>query len=163
VSQNQLSSPKKLNPKEAIYTQSRLAGLSQIASASAAGCNNPQRDGYNMEQKPHVQAAIAAALTELAEEVGFTRKEAHEMLMSAFQNAATAAEQIQAVKEMIALHGLAAPKKLEVKHNHDHSGTISLERMETGDLMKLANLDQSLTLEGEFKEVKDDRKSLPKV
>ena len=81
------------------------------------------------------------------------------MLYNAYQNAATAGEQIAAVKEMISLHGIAAPKQVE--HKHQVGGTVSLERMETHELLKLAEM-EDLTLEGEF-EVLDDREKLPKL
>ena len=157
MSQNLASSLVKLNPKERIYVQSRLDGLSQVASAAAAGYAHPKSRGNELEKKEHIQAAMMVAMQETAEEVGFTRREAHDMLMNAYQNAATAAEQIQAVKEMIALHGLAVPKTLEIKH--EHTGTVNLERMETSELMKLADM-QDLILEGEFEVVKDDKKRL---
>ena len=156
MSQNLAQSLLKLNPKERIYVESRLAGLTQIASASAAGYAHPKTRGNELEKKAHIQHAMMTAMQETAEEVGFTRKEAHDMLMGAYQNAATAAEQIQAVKEMIALHGIAVPKQIEVKHQH--TGTVSLERMETSELMKLADM-EDLAFEGEF-EVIDDRKKL---
>ena len=98
-------------------------------------------------------------MQQTAEEVGFTRREAHDMLMNAYMNAATAAEQIAAVKEMIALHGLAVPKTLEIKHQH--TGTVSLERMETHELMKLADM-EDLVLDGEF-DIINDRNRLPKL
>ena len=156
MSQTLASSLAKLNPKERIYVQSRLEGLTQIASAAAAGYAQPRVRGNELEKREHIQAAMLTAMQETAEEVGFTRKEAHDMLMAAYQNAATAAEQIQAVKEMINLHGLAVPKKIEV--DHKHSGAVSLERMETHELMKLADM-EDLVLEGEF-EVIDDQKRL---
>jgi len=150
-----------LTPRERIFVQSRLEGMTQIASAAAAGYPTPRVDGSRTEKKDKVQAAIIAGMQETAEEVGFTRKDAHDMLYQAWQNAATAAEQIQAVKEMIALHGLAAPKQLEVAHKHDHSGTVNLERLETAELMKIADMGQSLTLDGECEEVvKEDVKAL---
>jgi len=156
VSQNLASSLAKLTPKERIYVESRLSGLSQVASASAAGYAQPKTRGNELEKKEHIQKALMSAMSEIAEEVGFTRKEAHDMLMSAYMNAATAAEQIAAVKEMISLHGIAAPKQVE--HKHEHTGTVSLERMETSELMKLADM-EDLVLEGEF-EVVDDQKRL---
>ena len=156
MSQNLASSLKSLNPKERVYVESRLAGLSQIASAAAAGYAHPRTRGNELEKKEHIQHAIMGAMNEIAEEVGFTRKEAHDMLMGAYQNAATAAEQIQAVKEMINLHGIAAPKTLEVKH--EHSGTVSLDRLETHELMKLADM-EDLALDGEFTVI-DDKKRL---
>jgi phage terminase small subunit len=156
LSQSLASSLVKLTPKERIYVESRLNGLSKVASASAAGYASPKAHAYELEKKQHIQDALMNAMNEIAEEVGFTRKEAHDMLMQAYMGAATAAEQIAAVKEMIALHGIAVPKTIEVKHQH--TGTVSLERMETHELMKLADM-EDLTLEGEF-EVIDDRKKL---
>ena len=84
------------------------------------------------------------------------------MLMQAYQNAATAGEQIQAVKEMIALHGIAQPKTLKVEH--EHRGTVSLERMETKELLEYAGLEDFI-LEGEFDDITDDngRKYLSKL
>ena len=149
----------KLTPKERIFVESRLAGLSQVASASAAGYAHPKTRGSELEKKEHIQKALMQAMNEVAEEVGFTRKEAHDMLMNAYMNAATAAEQIAAVKEMISLHGIAAPKQVE--HKHEHTGTVSLERMETSELLKLADM-EDLVLEGEF-EVVNDKKLLPEV
>lgn len=159
MSQSLASSLAKLTPKERIFVESRLSGLTQIASASAAGYAVPRKDGNELEKKEHIQAAMMQAMQEIAEEVGFTRKEAHDMLLQAYQNAATAGEQIAAVKEMIALHGIAVPKTLKVEH--EHSGTVSLERMETRELMKLADM-EDLAFEGEF-EVIDDRKKLPQL
>jgi phage terminase small subunit len=138
-----------------MFVQNRLSGLTQLASASAAGYSNP-KIGWDLEKKPHIQAALVQAMEEVAEEIGFTRKEAHEMLMNAYTNAATAAEQIAAVKEMINLHGIAAPKQVE--HKHEHTGNVSLERMETHELLKLADM-EDLVLDGEF-EVIDDQKRL---
>ena len=149
---------KTLNPKERIFVDSRLAGLSMTASASAAGWANPGKKGTDVNKRPHIQAALMKAMDETSKEVGFSRREAHEMLMQAYMNAATAAEQIQAVKEMISLHGIAEAKKIEVKHAH--TGTVSLERMETQELLKLADM-EDLAMEGEF-EVIDDTARLPR-
>lgn len=130
--------------------QGRMDGLTQIAAGAAAGLHV---DFTLLEKREHFQAAMVAAMSKFAEEVGFSRKEAHEMLLSAYQNSATAAEQIAAVKEMIALHGLAAAKKIEVVH--EHKGSVQLESMETNELMKIAGMEH-LTLEGEYEVVKDD-------
>lgn len=160
MTQDLASSLHKLNPKERIYVQNRLDGLTQKAAGAAAGLNG---DLTKFERKPHIVNAMMVASSQIAEEIGFSRKEAHEMLMSAYQNAATAAEQIQAVKEMINLHGIAAPKVVE--HEHKHTGSVSLEQMETSELMKLADM-EDLTLEGDFSDVTDDnddtnQKALP--
>lgn len=141
-----------LTPKERIYVESRLSGMGVVASARAAGYSNPNQNGTRVENDPKVQKAIIAACEGLAEEVQFGRKEAHDMLMSAYMNAATATEQVMAVRAMIDLHGIQEPKKVEVDHKHTH--THQLEQLETDELMKLAGM-ESLTLEGEFTVVED--------
>ncbi len=157
----------RLTTKERIYVENRLAGLSQVASAVAAGYANPKSEATRIEKHESVQQAMMAACSDLAEEIGFTRKEAHDMLMDAYMNAATAGEQIMAVKEMISLHGIAAPKVIE--HDHTHKGSVTLERMETEELMKLADMEDALTLEGEYEVInkdedeRDDQKALPPV
>ena len=162
---NLQSSLRKLSVKERLYVESRLSGLSQVASAAAAGYSRPRTDCSRVEKQENVQEAMMTAMSDLSEEIGFTRKEAHDMLMNAYMNAATAAEQIQAVKEMINLHGLAAPKVVE--HEHTHKGSVTLERMEMDELLKIADM-EDLTLEGEFEIVKeederDEAKLLPEL
>ncbi len=146
-----------LNQKERIYVESRLAGMSQVASGRAAGIANPEKEASKWEKKPHVQAAIIAATEIFAQEVGFTRKDAHDMLMQAYYNADTAGEQIAAVRELIKLHGVAAPEKIEHEHTHKHE--MQLEHMPLKELMKLAG-SEDLTLEGEFERVPEEQKQL---
>jgi len=145
---------RKLTPKEAIYVDGRLAGMTQIASAAAAGVKSPRQMATQMEKRPQVQAEIVRRLAKGAEEVDFSRKEAHDMLMQAYTNADTAAEQIQAVREMIKLHGIAEPVKVE--HKHVHGGHIQLERMELPELLKAADMEH-LTLDGEFEVVRESK------
>lgn len=160
MSQNLASSLTELTPLKRMYVQARLEGLSITASAAAAGTD--KKNGSRLEKDPDVQAAMVNAMNELAEEVQFSRKEAHDMLYSAYLNAATSTEQVMAVRAMIDLHGIAAPKKVEVEHDHKH--THQLEYMPTEELMKLAGM-ENLTLEGEYEVVTDDseedREALP--
>jgi len=146
-----------LDPKERIYCENRLSGLSKVASARAGGWKNPAKMAYEIEKRPHVMNAIVAATQIYAEEVGYTRREAHDMLMQAFRNADTAMEQIAAVRELIKLHGVQAP--IVVEHEHTHKGAVQLENMPLEQLMKLAG-QQGLTLEGEFERVADRKQEL---
>lgn len=143
-----VSSYLKCTRQQRIYVDSLLAGLSKKAAAAAAG----SRDGVHFDESKHVQAALVERMQATADEVDFSRKEAHEMYMEAYRNAETAAEQIMAVNAMVKLHGLEKPKMLEVKHEHTHTG--QLEFMPTDKLMKLAGMD-NLVLEGEYAEVED--------
>lgn len=143
----------KLSPRLRVFVQGRLDGLSKTAAAAAAGSTDPTKTGYDWSQREDVKAALDAAVEDLADEVVFGRQEAHDMLMQAYYNAATASEQIQAVRELVNLHALAKPKVVEHKHEHTHQG--QLELMTDRELMKLAEMDD-LALEGEYEVVDAD-------
>ena len=98
-----------------------------------------------------MQSALVAMMEKTAEDIGFGRKEAHDMYMDAYHNAETATEQIAAVNAMVKLHGLEKPKEVMVQHNHNHTGQI--EHMPTDELMKLAGMQAALAIEGEYEEV----------
>lgn len=126
--------------------------MSITAAAAAAGTD--KKNGSRLEKDPAVQQAMVAAMNELAEEVQFSRKEAHDMLYSAYLNAATATEQVMAVRAMIELHGIAAPKKVE--HEHKHTVNHNIEQLETHELMKLADM-SDLTLDAEYEVIGERR------
>ncbi len=137
----------KLTTKQRIYVDARLSGLSKTASAASAGSKRYEP----FENSETVRQAMVDMMQRGAEEVGFTRKDAHDMYMEAYQNAETAMEQVAAVNAMVKLHGLEAPKQVDVKHSHEHTGSVEL--LPTEELLKLADMESSLTLEGEFEEV----------
>jgi len=145
-------SERPLTLKERIYVDSRLSGMTQVASAAAGGFADPKKSASAIDKRPAVQREMVQRMQKTAEEVNFSRKEAHNMLMTAYVSAATAAEQIMAVNAMIKLHGIAEPIKVE--HKHTHGGTVMLEQMELDQLLKLAGMEH-LTLEGEFEVVRD--------
>ena len=64
---------------------------------------------------------------------------------------------VMAVRAMIELHGIAAPKQVEHKHSHNH--THQLEYMETEELMKLADMND-LALEGEYEVIREAEPAL---
>jgi hypothetical protein len=134
-----------------IYVDSRLAGMSQVAAATAAGASEPRTECWRLEKNESVQAVMVDRMQKTADEVDFSRKEAHEMYMDAYRNADTAMEQVAAVNAMVKLHGLEKPKVLEIKHDHSHHG--QLEFMPTDKLMELAGMVDGLVLEGEYEEV----------
>jgi uncharacterized protein with FMN-binding domain len=135
-----------LNAKQRIYVDCRLEGMTQMAAAAAAGALKPQA----FEESETVRTALIERMQATADEVDFSRKEAHAMYLDAYRNAETATEQIAAVTAMVKLHGLEKPKVIEHKHDHTHTG--QLEYMPTSELMKLAEM-EDLTLEGEYEEV----------
>lgn len=141
-----------LAPKFQIYVKSRLDGMTQIASAQAAGSLHPRQHGTIWEKRPDVQRAMLEVAEGIAEEIGFSRKEAHDMLIDAYRNAETATEQVAAVRELINLHGLAKPKVVE--HKHDHQHTAVLEHMPNDELLKLADM-TDIVLDAEYEVLGD--------
>jgi hypothetical protein len=137
-----------LEYKQRIYVESRLKGMAPKAAAVAAGYKGGTNSTKVLENTPAVVNAMRRGMEIFAQDVAFGRREAHDMLMEAYRNSTTAAEQVGAVRELIKLHGLAAP----IKHQHVHEGTIALEAMSSEELLKLAQM-EDFTLEGEFAEV----------
>ena len=141
----------KLTNRQRIYVDARLSGMSQMASAAAAGSTG-KNAGTEYEKNEVVQAELIARMQKTADAVDFSRKEAHDMLMQAFVNADTAMEQIAAVREMIKLHGIAEPVTIE--HKHSHKKVLTFDRMDTKQLIELAEM-EDFTLEGEFEVVRE--------
>lgn len=149
---SQQSSYLSLTTMQRIYVDSRLSGMNQVSSATAAGATQPKTEAWRLENNDNVKAAMVERMQKVADDVDFSRKEAHEMYMEAYRNAETATEQIAAVNAMVKLHGLEKPKVVEHKHDHQHQG--QLEYMPTAELMALAGM-HDLVLEGEFLEIEE--------
>jgi hypothetical protein len=150
-----------LTHMQRLYVEARLKGLSKVAAATAAGMSQPRSNYYKFEESAAVKEALRIAREIGATEIMFTRKKAHEMLLEAHANAATATEQIFAIREMIKLHGVAAPEVKELRHQV--TGKVeheAVKRLSTEDLLRLAKLDDAQVpqvLEGEFEIVDDGR------
>lgn len=143
-----------------IFVMCKLKGMSDVASATAAGLANPDRNAHNMKKSKSVQEAIRKGIEALANEVMFTRHKAHDLLMDAHRNAATSTEQVLAIRELIKLHGVAAP---EVKEIHQkHSGMIDhreVKELTDAELLKLADFsagEHPSIIEGEYEVIEGD-------
>lgn len=150
-----------LTEMQRLYVRARLQGLSKVASATAAGCANPGNNWNKFENSAAVKEAIRAGTEALARDIMFTRKKAHELLEEAHRNAATATEQILAIREMIKLHGVAAPEVKELRHQV--TGKVEHEQVKSlsdADLLRLARLPDDKVpqvLEAEYEVVDEQR------
>ncbi len=140
-----------LTPRERLYVAARLKGLSEKASCLAAGDeNNP---GINHWCKAeHVELVLRQAQEISAAEIGITRQNITDMLMQAFNNATTSLEQTAAARELARLHGLYAPAKVKVEHEHSHR--IEDKRKQIGTMTNEQLMDL-LAIPGEFTEVRE--------
>lgn len=154
-----------LTEPQRLYVASRLKGMSKVASAVAAGYAMAESNGNKVELSEAVREAIRVGREALAQEVMFDRRKAHDMLMDAHRNAETATEQILAVREMIKLHGVAAPEVKELRHQVSGSVKQEVQKLSDADLLRLARLKDTevpRVLEAEFSIVRDERQaSLP--
>lgn len=149
-----------LTHMQRVYVESRFKGMSKIASATAAGCANPQKNAYKIEDSVSVKRAMAEIREVGAAEVNFGVKDAYDMYMTAFHTAATSAEMTKAVDSMVKLLGLAKPEVKEI-HQH-HSGKVDHNKVQDltdQELLKLARLkpeNDPFTIEGEAIEVAEE-------
>jgi hypothetical protein len=130
-----------LTEMQRIFVTCKLKGMTDTAAGTAAGVANPTKNSSRMMKSAAVQEAIKAGVDIAAREIMFSRKEAHDMLMDAHRNAANTTEQVLAIREMIKLHGIAAPEVKQIEHKH--AGRIEhapVAELSDADLFKLAKL-----------------------
>lgn len=150
-----------LTDKQRIYVESRLQGMSQVASARAAGAGvNPDRSAEQYERNPMVAAAIERGRQISIAHTGYNREKIAEMLQRAYDCAESAAEMVMAARELGRLHGVYAPTNVKVDHNHrltDARNSGNLKSLTTAELEKLAQLHGNEVIEGEFTEIEQLR------
>lgn len=145
-----------LSDAERIYVESRLRGLSLEACARAAGFQNPRSMVAALEADPRIVTALRKGREISAQETGVTRKTIEEMLLRAYDAAATAGEMVMAARELARLHGLNEPTKHEVKHTvRQVKSEKELKALPTEELERLAHEDPSRVIEGDFEVVSE--------
>lgn len=147
----------KLTDKQRIYVESRLRGMSKMASARAAGSTkNPDESARQFEKSPNVLEAIDRGRKLSIQHTGYTREKVTQMFEQAFSLATTAAEMVMAAREIARLHGLYAPTNVKVDHTHrleDAREEDDLKRLSTEELVKLARVRGDDFIDGEFTEL----------
>ena len=136
-----------LTTQEEKYVQLRARNVNPTAAARSAGYKKPAEAVADLAVRDDVQRAVAyfremsrqAAID--AGAIEFTRNDATAMLMESHAKSATATEEINAVKELIKLHGLNAPEKVEVNITRRDQ----LEDLSDEELLKLAKQDIHLS------------------
>ena len=135
----------KLTDMQRLYVQARIQGMSQVASATAAGASNPKRNAHKFEQSANVKAAIRQSREIFAQKLSFDRKKAHDMYMHAYQVADNATEMKMCVDSLVKLHGVASPEVKRLQHEHTgrvtHDGQVAL--IPDQKLIEMANVKPS--------------------
>ncbi len=129
-----------LTVQEERFVQLITSGMSIAAAGRAAGYNN-RNHALEVSKKPKVAQAIDYFRREFAEEVKFTRKNAHVMYMDTWTSCANATEMKNTVDSLVKLHGLSTPEP-STQVNIQINGVKQLERMTDEELLKIAGQDQ---------------------
>lgn len=110
----------------------RLAGYTQTTSAKKA------------LERPHVASALGAMRNSLLASLGnaVTRENLTLMLFEAHRNAATATEQIAAIREIGKMHGLYEPER-KVVDAHISGAVQHIRQLDDAELVRLAGLSTS--------------------
>jgi hypothetical protein len=143
-------------PQERMYVTLRLRGMSEFGAYRAAGGRDSPRGNQggrvveDFHNAPHVIAALDAAFHISQEETGYNRAKITEMLEAAYHNAANATEQVMAARELGKLHGLYAPIKAEIKHDHEHRLANAQKDLKE---LSVQELERMLAVDAEFTEI----------
>ena len=134
-----------LNASDLTVQEERLvqlitSGMSVAAAGRAAGYNN-RNQALEVSKRPKVAQAIDYFRRELAEEIKFTRRNAHTMYMDTWTSCANATEMKNTVDSLVKLHGLSTPEPT-TQVNIQINGAKQLQRMSDEELLKIAGQDQ---------------------
>lgn len=149
-----------LTHMQRLYVESRLQGMSKVASATAAGCANPQKNAYKIEEAKSVQLAMKACREATALSISFGVKEAYDMYIQAYLTAATSAEMTKATDSLVKLFGIAKPEVKEIYQHHDGKVDVNkIEELPEHELRRLARFrpeEDPFMVDGEAIEVVSD-------
>jgi hypothetical protein len=113
-------------------------GMTIAAAGRAAGYASYQT-ALDAAKRPAVVQALNFFREQMREEVRFTRANAHQMYLDAYNAAATSTEMKNTVDSLVKLHGLAAPDN--ATQININVNTANLERLSDEELLKLAGKD----------------------
>lgn len=142
-----------LDPQEATFVQHLLRGVPLMPAAKASGIKPAKIP--EVQARPHV-AGTLAYLRDLymASHVEVNRDMLNMMLMESHAKAATATEEIMAIRELGKMNGCYEPEKREVSINAEVTYEKVCE-MDTDELVRLAGSDdlEPDAEDAEFEEV----------
>ena len=125
------------------------SGARPAAAGKAVGA--PAEQALDWAKDPQIREVVDGIHSTQVEGVRFTREKLSSMLLQSYYKAATATEEIAAVREIGKLQGLYAPETTELNVNLNNSK--QLETLSDAELAKLAGMDNPTVIEGDFEEV----------
>ena len=143
---------KHLSRQKEMFCFHVASGASPVAAGKAVGATPEQAKEWFRDKQ--IQQVVEGIHDAQMEGVRFTREKLASMLLQSYYKAATATEEIAAVREIGKLQGLYAPETQEVTLNLNNAK--QLETLSDAELARLAGLDNPAIIEGDFEEVSSD-------
>lgn len=145
----------RLNHQEARLVEEILRGVPLIPAAKAAGIK--RQESHEVLARPHVAQTLAYLRDQYAQEdVIVDRNKLNLMLFEAHSKAATATEEIMAIRELGKMNGCYEPEKRQVQVNQ-HMTYEQVQQLDTDELLRLAEEDGlDPAIDGEYEEVADE-------
>lgn len=143
---------KHLSRQKEMFCFHMASGASPVSAGKAVGATKEQ--ALSWARDPDVTALVDGIHANHMEGVKFTREKLSSMLLQSYYKAATATEEIAAVREIGKLQGLYAPETQEVSINVNNAK--QLENLSDAELAKLAGMENPTVIEGDFTEIHSD-------
>jgi|SRR5690554_6644138 len=143
----------RLDHQEARLVEEILRGVPLIPAAKAAGIK--RSEAHEVVARPHVAQTLAYLRDQYAQEqVVVNRDMLNMMLLEAHGKAATATEEIMAIRELGKMNGCYEPEKREVVRRD--MSYEQVRQLDTEELIRLAEEDDlDPAIDGEWEEVND--------
>lgn len=126
----------KLAPQKEMILAYMLGGLSMGHALRASGVTGLSI--AKLEKDEAFMLYVQYFAERHIESIQFTIDDAHEMLINTHRKSISATEELNTIKEMIALHGLAAPKKQVNINEHHVFRESEMKVLSDKELTKLA-------------------------
>jgi hypothetical protein len=140
-----------------LYT---LRGMPPGPAATAAGYASGST-GNQLLEMPKIQAALDMLRAREFADIRITRDKLNGMLLEAHAKAATATEEIAAIRELGKMNGLYAPEqKVNVNVNHEVKNLKQLQQLDDEKLIELAG--DAIVLDPSQYEIRDVEPTAPR-
>lgn len=152
---------KTFSKQELDYVAARAKGMNCVQAAQAAGYSQPNIQGYQVEKRPSIQAALQKEWKRAEKVMDISKKQVLDGMMDAIGQAKLMADpmaQISGWREVAKMCGYYEPQRLQVEVSVSAKRLFSqFETLSDEELLKIAEQD---IIEADEFEVLDDDPSI---
>ena len=150
----------KLTPRQQLYLENRIQGLSVKASASAAGYSEGGRSYQDLENHPRIKYLLHEATKQAFQKITIDRGDVIAGFMDAVNAAQSSTELVMAWRELGKIIGAYEPEVKVIVHTDITAEKV--RNMKDEDLLKMSEMETYLLpdveediVEGDFVEMDD--------